>query len=80
MSAAWGSHGESTVARHEWKGLAKLGGRLEDWMEKEQLEGAERALRDAAGRPRRSTRLRGAVPGGWERDDTDEEDGDYVPY
>jgi WD repeat-containing protein 23 len=31
-----------SVAKHEWKGLGKGGLRLEDWVEKEQAERAER--------------------------------------
>jgi DDB1- and CUL4-associated factor 11 len=43
MSCAWGGDriGRSRVSRHEWKGLGKLGGRLEDWVEKTQRESAE---------------------------------------
>ena len=33
MSAAWGNT-KSTIARHEWKGLGKLGRKLEDWVER----------------------------------------------
>ena len=44
LSAAWGSNGESTVARHEWKGLTKLGNKLEDWVEKNRAEGEERRI------------------------------------
>ncbi|KAF8921890.1 WD40-repeat-containing domain protein [Mucidula mucida] len=33
MSAAWAnSRGGSILARHEWKGLQKMGGSLEDWV------------------------------------------------
>jgi len=31
----------SNVARHDWKGLTKTSGALEDWVEKQKLEGAE---------------------------------------
>ena len=42
MSAAWeGARGGSIVARHEWKGLSKLPGALEDWVEKKKLERLE---------------------------------------
>ncbi|TFY70898.1 hypothetical protein EVG20_g2103 [Dentipellis fragilis] len=43
LSAGWenGRTG-SVVARHEWKGLGKRFGKLEDWVEKQKLEGAER--------------------------------------
>lgn len=43
MSAGWAknSGAQSAVARHEWKGLHR-GGRLEDWVERQRLEAAER--------------------------------------
>jgi len=42
MSCAWGDRlGKSHVSRHEWKGLGKLGGKLEDWVEKSQRERVE---------------------------------------
>ncbi|KAF7302962.1 WD-REPEATS-REGION domain-containing protein [Mycena kentingensis (nom. inval.)] len=54
MSAAWeGGRGGSRVARHEWKGLSKLGGSLEDWVEREQAHAAE----SSGEGPRRSMRL-----------------------
>ncbi|KAF7307467.1 WD-REPEATS-REGION domain-containing protein [Mycena indigotica] len=54
MSAAWeGGRGGSRVARHEWKGLSKMGGKLEDWVERERTGLAEA---NASG-SRRSTRL-----------------------
>jgi WD repeat-containing protein 23 len=43
MSVAWSSgHGGSVVARHEWKGLLKMPGALEDFVEKQRLESRER--------------------------------------
>lgn len=39
----------STVARHEWKGLTKTAGALEDWVEKNKLESAERTVRRMPG-------------------------------
>lgn len=36
-----GSRSGSTVARHEWKGLAKTKGALEDYVERRRLETAE---------------------------------------
>jgi len=44
MSVAW-SNGEgcSVVARHEWKGLLKMPGALEDLMERRRLENLERS-------------------------------------
>jgi WD repeat-containing protein 23 len=34
----------SEVAKHEWKGLNKMGGRLEDFVEREKLEAMERKV------------------------------------
>lgn len=76
MSAGWESgRGGSRVARHEWKGLSKMGGSLEDWVEKNVQEGSA---------SRRSTRLqqlatRGrsrTMPGTFESDE-DEDDSEY---
>ena len=42
MSCAWRDRSrKSHVSRHEWKGLGKFGGKLEDWVEKSQRESAE---------------------------------------
>lgn len=42
MSSAWGDRfRKSHVSRHEWKGLGKFGGKLEDWVEQSQRESAE---------------------------------------
>jgi WD repeat-containing protein 23 len=43
MSVAWSSAGRggSVVARHEWKGLSKMPGALEDFVEKRRLESHE---------------------------------------
>lgn len=43
MSVAWSSAGRggSVVARHEWKGLSKMPGALEDLVEKRRLESQE---------------------------------------
>ena len=42
MACAWGDRfRRSHVSRHEWKGVGKLGGKLEDWVEKAQRESAE---------------------------------------
>lgn len=43
MSVAWSSAGRggSVVARHEWKGLLKMSGALEDFVEKSRLESQE---------------------------------------
>ena len=65
MSAAWAqSEGSSrsSVARHEWKGLNKMRGRLEDFLEK------QRAEEQDSSRLRRSLRLRAQqqLPGGYD--------------
>ncbi|KAJ7110375.1 WD40 repeat-like protein [Mycena crocata] len=68
MTAGWESgRGGSRVARHEWKGLLKMGGSLEDWTEKHVQEGSSPT--------RRSTRLqqlaargRRAMPGAFGSD------------
>ncbi|OCB87134.1 WD40 repeat-like protein [Sanghuangporus baumii] len=75
LSAAWGVHGTSSVARHEWKGLNKMGGSLEDWEEKRVAEEAERI----SGRSvplRRSMRLSSVLPGAYHFDD-DDDDNEY---
>ena len=55
MSAAWGeAHDGTAIARHEWKGLSKLRGRLEDWVDKEEDE-AEDAFRTRSVRVTRSS-------------------------
>ncbi|KAG6897966.1 hypothetical protein C0992_008356 [Termitomyces sp. T32_za158] len=64
--AAWENSqgGNSTIARHEWKGLLRMRGALEDWVEKDRLE-REDLLR------RRSSRLRNQrrIPGAFEDED-----------
>lgn len=74
MSAGWESgRGGSRVARHEWKGLSKMGGSIEDWVEKQYHEKQE------ANSPRRSTRLqqlsargrRATMPGTFEDEDSE---------
>ncbi|KAF8504268.1 WD40-repeat-containing domain protein [Gautieria morchelliformis] len=55
MSVGWESgHGHSSVARHEWKGIGKLGngmGKIEDHVERQKLERAERAAKRRARMP-----------------------------
>jgi WD repeat-containing protein 23 len=70
MSVAWssGGHGGSVVARHEWKGLLKMPGALEDFVEKQRLESQEP-----------SVTVPGSMPGHLDSDDeympeSDEED------
>jgi WD repeat-containing protein 23 len=59
MSVAWSNgHNGSVVARHEWKGLLKMPGALEDLVEKRRLESQER-----------SARLPGHMPGQLDLDD-----------
>ncbi|KAF8665431.1 hypothetical protein AX16_000450 [Volvariella volvacea WC 439] len=42
LSAGWESnHGGSTVVRHEWEGLSKSRGSIEDWVMKHRLEADE---------------------------------------
>lgn len=69
MSAAWeNSSSGSTIARHEWKGLLRMRGALEDWVEKDRLERGELSRR-------RSLRLRNQrrIPGAFEEEeDVDE--------
>jgi DDB1- and CUL4-associated factor 11 len=66
MSVAWESRrGGSTVARHEWKGLSKMSGKLEDLLEKQREDRRERASR--------RTVRRGQVPGAFEPEESDEE-------
>lgn len=53
ISAAWSSaETGSHIARHEWKGLSKTTGSLEDWVQKRREEGSE-----IQGQRRRSARL-----------------------
>jgi len=74
MSVGWaGDHGKSSVARHEWKGIGKLGdqmGRLEDYVERQKFEREERARRRSA-RQAQSSR---SMPGGFDYDDDEEEE------
>lgn len=74
MSAGWESaRGGTVIARHEYKGLSKRPGALEDWVEKQTQE-----LNDSSN-VRRSARLAGGrmryhVPGHFASDDIDDED------
>ena len=72
MSAGWESaRGCTVIARHEYKGLSKRPGGLEDWVEKQTQE-----LNDSSN-VRRSARLAGRmryhVPGHFASDDVDDE-------
>lgn len=74
MSAAWSNRsGGTVIARHEWKGLAKLRYKLEDWLDKEQQEAGESPLR----RTRPGLRGRRYVPGSYTVSD-DDDDSDWL--
>ncbi|EPQ60332.1 WD40 repeat-like protein [Gloeophyllum trabeum ATCC 11539] len=67
MSVGWNGGRGSIVARHEWKGLTKMGNNLEDWTERQREERDERARR-------RSERYN--IPGAFENsDDSDDLEG-----
>lgn len=73
MSVSWSSsraHGGSIVARHEWKGLNKRHGALEDLLEKQKQENSE-SLSHRRGQ--RQTR-RQHVPGAYENSDVEDDD------
>jgi len=80
MSAGWESgRGGSRLARHEWKGLSKMGGSLEDYLEKQAQEGGpgtrrSARLAEAAARGRRSTGT--MMPGTFESEN--DSDGDWT--
>lgn len=72
MSAAWSNRsGGTVIARHEWKGLSKLRYKLEDWLQKGELE-----ARDSPplGRRRPGLRERRHVPGSYSVSDDDDSD------
>ena len=67
MSAGWENRsGGTIIARHEYKGLSKMNGALEDWVERENLEASHPSnvprWRDARRRERRH------VPGAYDED------------
>lgn len=74
MSAAWDVNG-TAIARHEWKGLSKLRGRLEDWVDKAEEEAEER-FRQRSTRNRRSYGTSRTMPGGFEDSNESEEGSD----
>lgn len=84
MSAGWeGSYGQSLVARHEWKGLSKMGGRLEDYIAKEVEESSEyqtsmRSQRLVPGQLTITRHLPGHYAVIEDDDEDDEDDEDYV--
>ena len=75
MSAGWrNGSGGTVIARHEYKGLSKMAGALEDWVERQKLEASY-----TSNGPRRSTRLSQArehgrrhVPGTYEPDEDED--------
>jgi len=71
MSAGWESgRGGSIIAKHHWKGLSKMHGHLEDWVEKHRNEQEESSARQ---RSTSSTRVRHThLPGAF--DDEEEEE------
>lgn len=64
LGSGWGANESSVIARHEWKGLSKMRYSLEDYVEQQESERADRARRRAGLR---------AMPGSF-RVDTDEDD------
>lgn len=63
MSVGWeGSRHGSVLARHEWKGLSKMGNTLEDYLERQRAN-----MVDAAGRQRHYPLSR--IPGAFDDDD-----------
>ena len=73
MSAGWENRsGGTVIARHEYKGLSKMTGALEDWVEKQKFE-----ANNTSSGPRRSSRLsrrheRRHVPGAYEPDEEED--------
>lgn len=54
MSAGWrNGSGGTVIARHEYKGLSKMAGALEDWVERQKFEANPGHNSNG---PRRSTR------------------------
>lgn len=64
MSVGWESdRGHSSVARHEWKGIGKLGdgmGKIEDHVERQRIERGERAKQREARRGNNTSRMPGS--------------------
>lgn len=50
LGAGWTANEASVIARHEWKGLSKMQYKLEDYVQQQAAEKAERARR-ARSRP-----------------------------
>ncbi len=45
LGSGWGANESSVIARHEWKGLSKMQYSLQDYVERQTSERAERAQR-----------------------------------
>ncbi|KIY50649.1 WD40 repeat-like protein, partial [Fistulina hepatica ATCC 64428] len=76
LSAGWeGNTGGSIVARHEWKGLTKLHGSLEDWVEKSHQESKERPHFCTREPSDRLSRVIRSMPGGLYDDGVDSDEG-----
>ncbi|KAJ3010959.1 hypothetical protein NUW54_g2323 [Trametes sanguinea] len=75
LGRRWGLSEGSVIARHEFKGLSKLRGGLEDWVARERAERAERAQR----RPSGQYGMPGAFDTDAAFDDMDTSDGEFVP-
>ncbi|KAL0570845.1 hypothetical protein V5O48_011117 [Marasmius crinis-equi] len=80
MSAAWESRRTgSTLARHDWKGLSKLAGSLEDWNEKRRQEEREGGNPSRTRSGRVTTRMPGSLVDLDDDMDDDEDDDEYIP-
>lgn len=79
LSAGWDNpRGGSVIARHEWKGLLKMPGALEDWVEKRRLENAE-GVSERKHHMRLRNRNLQRVPGAFDdQDDVEADDEDDV--
>ncbi|TFK41942.1 WD40-repeat-containing domain protein [Crucibulum laeve] len=72
MSAGWeNGRGGSVIARHEWKGLLKMPGAIEDWVERNNQEHAELASerRHSQRLAERARRFGRQLPGSFDSDD-----------
>jgi DDB1- and CUL4-associated factor 11 len=70
MSAGWENmSGGTVIARHEYKGLSKMAGALEDWVERQKSETSE----TSNGLRRSSRHERRHVPGAYYEPHEDED-------
>lgn len=74
MSAGWeSSSGGTVIARHEYKGLSKMKGALEDWVEKQNLEQTSGGLRRSSRLFHDARRREGRhIPGAYEPDEDED--------